>query len=210
MSATKRASPRSSFTGNLYRASAFPLQEQVGGNHQFWRSAQCSVPMPGGGVCSAASHLSGRKYSTLGLRRLQRALPKGACAPLERMAWPRRLAHRKGAMLAWQRTEVNEGSRMQRAIIGFGKGETGMEVQVSVSDLAGNPDAPFVIVGTVKEPGHMPGAVVALNPFVAATKFAIQMNVSERDVEQTAKEIVQEMLKYRDKFKSETGAPGPA
>lgn len=91
-------------------------------------------------------------------------------------------------MLAWQRTEMNEGSRMQRAIIGFGKGEAGMEVQVSVSNLAGNPDAPFIIFGTVKEPGHMPGSVVTLNPFMAVAKFAIQKNASERDVEQTAQE----------------------
>jgi hypothetical protein len=100
-------------------------------------------------------------------------------------------------------TEVNEGNRMQRAVIGFGKGATSMEVQVGVSNLARNPEAPFIIFGTIKDPNHMPGAVVTLNPFVAAAKFVLEKNASERDVKLTAKQIVLEMLKYRDKFKEE-------
>lgn len=132
-----------------------------------------------------------------------------AGVPAQRLATGA-LLPKEGWLVRGVFTEVNEGSRMQRAIIGFGKGETGMEVQVSVSNLAGNPDAPFIIFGTVKEPGHMPGAVVTLNPFVAAAKFAIQKNASERDVEQTAKEILQEMLKYRNRFTSEAEANRPA
>jgi Domain of unknown function (DUF4410) len=105
-------------------------------------------------------------------------------------------------------TEVNEGNRVQRAVIGFGRGATSMEVQVWASDLARNPEAPFIIFGTIKDPSHMPGAVVTLNPFVAAAKFVLEKNASERDVKRTAKEIVLEMLKYRDKFKERAELSG--
>ena len=102
-------------------------------------------------------------------------------------------------------TEVDEGNRMKRAVIGFGAGATSMEVQVSVSDLAVNPDASFIIFGTVKDPKQMPGAVVTRNPYVAAAKFVLEKNASKKDVQRTAREIVQEIKKYREKL---TGAPG--
>lgn len=101
-------------------------------------------------------------------------------------------------------TEADEGNRMKRAVIGFGAGATSMEVQVSVADLAVDPDAPFIIFGTIKDPKQMPGAVVTRNPYVAAAKFVLEKNTSEKDVSRTAKEIVQEIQKYREKL---TGAP---
>jgi hypothetical protein len=106
-------------------------------------------------------------------------------------------------------TEVNEGDRIQRAVIGFGRGATSMEVQVSASDLSENPNAPFIIFGTVKDPGHMPGAVVSLNPFVAAAKFAIEKNASGKEVDHTAINIVQEMVKYQDRLKEEAESSKP-
>ena len=103
-------------------------------------------------------------------------------------------------------TEVDEGNRMKRAVIGFGAGATSMEVQVSVADLAVDPDAPFIIFGTIKDPKQMPGAVVTRNPYVAAAKFVLEKNASEKNVTRTAKEIVQEIQKYRTKLNE---APGP-
>ena len=100
-------------------------------------------------------------------------------------------------------TEVDEGNRMKRAVIGFGAGATSMEVQVSVIDLAVDPDAPFIIFGTVKDPKQMPGAVVTRNPYVAAAKFVLEKNASEKDVKRTAQEIVQEIQKYEEKLKEE-------
>jgi len=100
--------------------------------------------------------------------------------------------------------KVDEGGRMKRAVIGLGAGATSMEVQVSVTDLAVNPDAPCIIFGTVKDPKHMPGAVVTRNPYVAAAKFVLEKNASEKDATRTAKEIIQEIQKYREKL---TGSP---
>ncbi len=96
-------------------------------------------------------------------------------------------------------TEVDEGNRLKRAAIGFGRGATQMDVQVMVSDLAsGNPKEPFVLFGTVKDPGKVPGAVVTMNPYVAAAKFVLEKGATEKDVKKTAEQIAQEVLKFKD------------
>lgn len=93
-------------------------------------------------------------------------------------------------------TEIDQGKRVVRATIGFGAGATEMELSVSVSDLAGNPDAPFIIFGTEKDPNRMPGAVVTMNPYVAAAKFVMQKNASEKDVKKTAAAVVDQIASY--------------
>lgn len=98
-------------------------------------------------------------------------------------------------------TEVDEGNRLKRAIMGFGQGATRMEVQVGLGDLAGpNPQAPFAVFGTVKEHGAMPGAFVTMNPYVAAAKFVLEKNATPRDVRNTADQIAAEILKFRDEI----------
>jgi len=103
---------------------------------------------------------------------------------------------RDGWLLQGMFTEVDEGNRLKRATIGFGQGATQMDVQVSVSDLAGAyPKEPFIVFGTVKDPKKMPGAVVSMNPYVAAAKFVMEKNATEKDIKKTAEQIVAEMLK---------------
>ncbi len=110
-----------------------------------------------------------------------------------------------GWLLQGTFVEVDEGNRLRRAVIGFGSGGTEMQVMVGVSDLARSPVAPFIIFGTVTDPSKLPGAVVALNPYVAAAKFVLGKNATERDVKRTSKEIVNELLKYKEKFEAEAG-----
>ncbi|MCX5733153.1 MAG: DUF4410 domain-containing protein [candidate division NC10 bacterium] len=106
--------------------------------------------------------------------------------------------------------EVGEGNRLKRAVIGFGQGSTSMEVMVAVSDLVKRPIAPFIIFGTVKDPNMLPGAVVTMNPYMAAARFVMEKNAPEKDIKRTAKEIVAELQKYKDKFKQEAESSGPA
>ncbi len=62
-------------------------------------------------------------------------------------------------------TEVDEGNRFKRAVIGFGQGATQMEVQVGVGNLgSAQPRQAFIVFGTVKDPGKLPGAAVTMNP----------------------------------------------
>ena len=107
----------------------------------------------------------------------------------------------KGWLINGVFTEVDEGNRIQRAVLGFGQGSTQMTVQVGVNDLASNnPQAPFIIFGTIKDPSKMPGAVVTKNPYVAAAKFVMEKNATSKDVKNTAEQIVAEILSYKQKF----------
>ena len=56
----------------------------------------------------------------------------------------------------------------------------------------------------------LPGAVVTMNPYMAAARFVMEKNAPERDVKRTAKEIVSEVQKYKDKFKEEAASSRPA
>ncbi len=101
-------------------------------------------------------------------------------------------------------TEVDEGNRIKRAVIGFGRGATTMDLQVGISDLASpDPRAPFVVFGTVKDPSKIPGAVVTMNPYVAAAKFVLAKHATERDIKKTAEQIVEEILRYQQQTKGE-------
>lgn len=105
-------------------------------------------------------------------------------------------------------TEVDEGNRLKRAGIGFGSGATSMDLQVAISDLASpDPRAAFVVFGTVKDPSQIPGAAVTRNPYVAAAKFVLQKNATARDIQRTAGQIVEEIVKYGQQIK-EKAPPG--
>lgn len=106
-------------------------------------------------------------------------------------------------------TEVGEGNRFKRAIIGFGQGASTMEAQVGISDLASPyPREPFMLFGTVKDPSKLPGAAVTMNPYVAAAKFVMEKNATGKDIQKTATQIVAEVLKYEDRIRQEAQRRG--
>lgn len=112
-----------------------------------------------------------------------------------------------GWLLQGAFTEVDEGNRFKRAVIGFGQGATQMDVQVGVGDLASShPRQAFMVFGTVKDPGKLPGAAVTINPYVAAAKFVMEKNATGRDIRNTAEQIVAEVLKYENKIKTEAAS----
>jgi hypothetical protein len=106
--------------------------------------------------------------------------------------------------------EVDEGNRLQRAVIGFGSGASHMQVMVGVNDLARNPEAPFIIFGTVTDPSKLPGAAVSMNPYMAAARFVMEKSATEKDVKRTSTEIVRELLKYQEKFREQAESSRPA
>ena len=103
---------------------------------------------------------------------------------------------KKGWLVHGQFVEVDKGNRIQRAVIGFGQGATHMEVQVNVTNLSTFPDTPFLLFGTETGSGKKPGAVVTLNPYVAAAKFVMTKNATNKDVQHSATEISSEIMKY--------------
>lgn len=90
-------------------------------------------------------------------------------------------------------TKIDEGSRARRAIIGFGSGETDIEVTASIDDLsAGSSLEPLYRTQTDATSSEMPGAVVKLNPYVIAAKFVLAGQDLDRSTRETAEEIADE------------------
>lgn len=85
-------------------------------------------------------------------------------------------------------TEVDEGSRIHRAIIGFGSGQATMNLYVTLTDLA-HPDKPLYDVSQEGASKDKMGAVITMNPYVAAAKFVMEKNAPEKMVKKTAGEI---------------------
>jgi Domain of unknown function (DUF4410) len=90
-------------------------------------------------------------------------------------------------------TEADEGNRMHRAMIGFGSGEAKMELQVTLTDLAA-PEKPLYTEATDNTSAKKMGAVITMNPYVAAAKFVMEKNAPEKTVKKTAGEISAEIV----------------
>jgi uncharacterized protein DUF4410 len=67
--------------------------------------------------------------------------------------------------------QVDEGNRLERALIGFGQGATELDVVASLSDLRGDHPRPFCEVSTIAHSRRQAGAIMSLNPFDAVGRF---------------------------------------
>jgi hypothetical protein len=101
-------------------------------------------------------------------------------------------------------TEVDEGNRRRRAIIGFGSGQTTMDLYVTLSDLR-SPDKPLYDASTSENSGKHLGAVITMNPYVAAAKFVMEKNAPEKTVKKTASDISKEVVRHLKEY--ETAGP---
>jgi hypothetical protein len=91
-------------------------------------------------------------------------------------------------------TEVDEGNQRRRALIGFGAGAANMELYVTLTDLA-NPEKPLYNEAKDQDSGKKIGAVITMNPYVAAAKYVMEKNAPEKTVKKTASEISAETVK---------------
>jgi len=92
-------------------------------------------------------------------------------------------------------TELDEGNRLRRAVIGFGAGEAKMDLYVTMSDLA-NPSQPLYNVSANEDSGKKVGAAITMNPYVAAAKFVMEKNAPEKTIKKTASEISQDIIQH--------------
>jgi hypothetical protein len=90
-------------------------------------------------------------------------------------------------------TQANEGNRLQRAVIGFGSGQTTMQLFVTLTDLA-SPQKPLYETSEKGASKDKPGAVISMNPYVAAAKFVMEKNAPEKTVKSVASEISNEIV----------------
>ncbi len=90
---------------------------------------------------------------------------------------------------------IDQGSRAMQAGIGFGAGQSHVEVRAQVYTLS-DPDHPFLVFDTNGASGHMPGAVVIPNPYVAAAKFVMAKKEPEKETKKIGKQIATEIGKF--------------
>jgi hypothetical protein len=84
---------------------------------------------------------------------------------------------------------VDEGNRLQRAIVGFGAGQSDFQVAVSLDDLS-TPNLPPLYQQTEEGASKdKPGAVIKLNPYVVAAKFVMAGHDEKATIKSTAKQI---------------------
>jgi hypothetical protein len=88
-------------------------------------------------------------------------------------------------------TQVDEGDRMRRAVVGFGAGQTQMQIVATVDDLAQGTPKPFYEVDTVADSGKAPGAgpAIVFAPAAAAARFVLAGSDLDRNVKQAAATI---------------------
>jgi len=96
-------------------------------------------------------------------------------------------------------TEVDEGSRIHRAIIGFGSGQATMSLYVTLTDLA-HPDKALYDVSQSDASKDKMGAVITMNPYVAAAKFVMEKNAPEKMVKKTAGEISAQVVSQMKQY----------
>jgi hypothetical protein len=111
-----------------------------------------------------------------------RRVPAGAVLPAE--GWLVR-----GAFL-----QVDQGNRLRRAVIGFGEGQTRMQLAVAIDALSERAPAPFYQVDTSAKSHDLPGAVVTLNPYVAAARFVLAGQDLDKNVKDSAGKIAESVV----------------
>lgn len=102
--------------------------------------------------------------------------------------------------------EVDEGNRVHRAVIGFGSGQAKMNLFVSITDLA-SPEKPLYQASLDATSGKSPGAIITLNPYVAAAKFVLGKNATDKMVKKTAGEISKQIIEQLSQHEAKTGEP---
>ncbi|MDZ4743215.1 MAG: DUF4410 domain-containing protein [Verrucomicrobiota bacterium] len=96
--------------------------------------------------------------------------------------------------------EVDQGSRIVRAVIGFGAGKAQMETRVMLYDLNRSADQPFVIMGSHAQTTPTPGAILMKNPYVLIAKFVLSKNADKKEIKRTGAQIAEAVEKIINKI----------
>jgi Domain of unknown function (DUF4410) len=97
---------------------------------------------------------------------------------------------RKGWLVRGVFMKVDEGDRAKRAVIGFGSGQTDLKVLTTTDDLSAEPaPTPLYRMQLDSTSNKAPGAVITLNPYVAAAKFVLAGKDLDRSTQATAEQI---------------------
>ena len=100
-------------------------------------------------------------------------------------------------------TDVQEGNRLRRSLIGFGKGQTDLQVVTGIDNLAQGSPKPLYEIDTDASSSKAPGAAptIMLGPYGAAARYVMAGQDLERNVKQTASKITAEIVQRVQKMK---------
>jgi hypothetical protein len=141
------------------------------------------------------------------LEELSDLMAKSIVEDLHRKNLPaRRLANdaprpANGWLMSGAFLEVDEGNRMQNAVLGFGAGSANADLYVVLADLARPEGKQNLLEFDVNAKGDkMPGGgaatVVTHTPWGMAAKFALERHASERDIRRAAQTIADDLEKF--------------
>lgn len=97
-------------------------------------------------------------------------------------------------------TEVQEGNRLKRAMIGFGKGQTDIQVVTRIDNLSLGKPEPLYQLAADASSGSKPGAAptLVLGPYGAAARFVMAGKDLDKNVKQTAEQIAERLRQRYD------------
>jgi len=94
-------------------------------------------------------------------------------------------------------TGVQEGNRLRRSMIGFGQGQTDIQVVTAICNFSEGPPKLVYEIATDAANGKMPGAAatIVLGPYGAAARFVMSGKDLDKNVKQTASKITDEIAR---------------
>jgi hypothetical protein len=125
-----------------------------------------------------------------------------ASLPAERLA-PDASRPASGWLVTGEFLQVAEGNRLQRAILGFGIGNSDARLYVAIADLAHPAGENLFNFNADSTGNQLPGgsvvAVAAHTPWAMVAKFVLERNASDKDIKRDAKAIAKMILHYAGK-----------
>jgi hypothetical protein len=105
-----------------------------------------------------------------------------------------------GWLVTGEFLDLKAGNRAQRAVIGFGVGDSDAKLYVTLADLA-HPEGQNLLnfnaqTNGDKTPGGSVTAVAAHDPWAAVAKFVIGRDASDKDIKACAKAVSDEIVKF--------------
>ncbi len=104
-------------------------------------------------------------------------------------------------------TDMEEGNRLKRALIGLGAGKTHFQVFVFVDQLAPGPAPHTIALNTSAASGRRPGAIFSLDPVVAAATFVSCGLDLDHSVAQTGSALARQIARHIREHRA--GGPPP-
>jgi len=97
-----------------------------------------------------------------------------------------------GLLLTGTFRQLEPGSKMRRAFIGFGSGAAHVDVTAKVVDVA-QPETSLYEFSTSQSSGKKPGAIITPSPVIGGVKLALTKNAPEKTVKKGAHQIASEL-----------------